>query len=80
MISIRSLLISVVLLVTACGGEEHQANSKGTAAAKRESALVVASNYPLYFFASRIAEGVDAAPEIVFPDIEGDPAFWIPSA
>jgi zinc transport system substrate-binding protein len=80
MISIRSLLISVVLLVTACGGEEHQANNKGTAAAKRESALVVASNYPLYFFASRIAEGVDAAPEIIFPDIEGDPAFWIPSA
>ena len=44
------------------------------------AALVVASNYPLYFFAVRIAEGVDIAPEIVIPEIDGDPAFWTPSA
>lgn len=64
MIFLRTLLISVVLVATA----------------QAESALVVTSNYPLYFFASRITQGVGDAPEIVFPDVEGDPAFWIPSA
>ncbi len=63
MIFLRSLLISVVLIATA----------------QAESTLVVTSNYPLYFFASRIIQGVDGAPEIVLPDIDGDPAFWIPS-
>ena len=76
----RPLLISIALLVAACGGEERQETSKSTAVTKPDRALVVTSNYPLYFFASRIAEGVDTAPEIVYPDIEGDPAFWIPSA
>lgn len=64
MIFLRTLLLSVVLIATA----------------QAESALVVTSNYPLYFFASRITQGVGDAPEIVFPDVEGDPAFWIPSA
>ncbi len=64
MIFLRTLLLSVVLI----------------AAAQAESTLVVTSNYPLYFFASRITQGVDVAPEIVLPEIEGDPAFWIPSA
>lgn len=80
MIFLRTLLISVVLLVAACGSEERQEDSKSAAATKPENALVVTSNYPLFFFASRIAEGIDVAPEIVLPDIEGDPAFWIPSA
>jgi zinc transport system substrate-binding protein len=80
MIILRTLLISIVLLVAACSGEEPQEDGKGAAASKSNDALVVTSNYPLYFFASRIAEGVDVAPEIVFPDIEGDPTFWIPSA
>jgi len=70
----------MVLLVAACSSEEHQEDSKSAAATKAENALVVTSNYPLFFFASRIAEGVDVAPEIVLPDIEGDPALWIPSA
>ena len=64
MIFLRTLLISVVLL----------------AAAQAKSATVVTSNYPLYFFASRITQDVDDAPEIVLPDIDGDPAFWLPSA
>lgn len=64
MIFLRTLLLSVVLIATA----------------QAESALVVTSNYPLYFFASRITQGVDDAPEVVLPEIEGDPAFWIPSA
>ena len=80
MIVLRTLLISVALLVVACGGEDRQANSEDLLATAPKNALVVASNYPLFFFASRITEGVNVAPEIVFPGIEGDPAFWIPSA
>jgi len=79
MIISRPLLISAALLVAACSGEERQENSESVATADSENALVVTSNYPLYFFASRIAEGIDVAPDIVFPDIEGDPASWIPS-
>ena len=80
MIILRSLLISVVLLIAACNSEERPAGSDDAAATKPESAVAVTSNYPLYFFAGRITQGVDVAPEIVFPDIDGDPASWVPSA
>ena len=80
MIILRTLLISVVLLVAACGVDDKQASGENRPAAEPKKALVVTSNYPLYFFASRIAEGVDVAPEIVFPEIEGDPTFWTPGA
>ncbi len=76
----RTLLISVVVLLAACGDADRQSGRERASAQTSASALVVASNYPLYFFASRIADGVDVAPEIVFPDIEGDPASWVPSA
>jgi len=80
MIILRTPLIIIVLLVTACVGEDRQASSDDPSAKESASALVVASNYPLYFFASRIAEGADSAPEIVLPDIDGDPTFWTPDA
>ncbi len=80
MIFLRAILIGVVLLAAACGGEDRPTISEDSSATESKNALVVTSNYPLYFFASRIAEGVDVAPEIVFPDIDGDPALWIPGA
>jgi len=80
MIFLRGMLIGVVLLAAACGGEDRPTISEDLSATESKNALVVTSNYPLYFFASRIAEGVDVAPEIVFPDIDGDPALWIPGA
>ncbi len=80
MIFLRAILLGVVLLTAACGGEDRPTISEDPSATESKNALVVTSNYPLYFFASRIAEGVDVAPEIVFPDIEGDPALWIPGA
>jgi zinc transport system substrate-binding protein len=80
MIFLRSLLISVVLLIATCSGEAPQTISEDPSATESQNALVVASNYPLYFFASRLVEGVNAAPEIVLPDIDGDPALWTPSA
>ena len=80
MIFLRAMLIGVVLLAAGCGGEDRSTISEDLSATESKNALVVTSNYPLYFFASRIAEGVDVAPEIVFPDIDGDPALWIPGA
>ena len=78
MINRRILPLVLVLLVAACGGDDRQPATVDAAAPSPAKALVVASNYPLYYFASRIAEGVESAPEIVLPDIDGDPAFWTP--
>lgn len=80
MIFLRSLIMGVTLLVAACGGDGGQASSENRPATELKNALVVTSNYPLYFFASRIAQDVDLAPEIVFPDIIGDPTLWTPGA
>ena len=80
MIFLRAILLGVAMLVAACGGEDRPPISEDPSATESKNALVVTSNYPLYFFASRIAEGVDVAPEIVFPDIDGDPALWIPGS
>jgi zinc transport system substrate-binding protein len=80
MMFVRVLLISVVVLTAACNGADHAAIRNVTGVTKPDSVLVVTSNYPLYYFAKRIAEGIDAAPEIVFPVIDGDPASWIPNA
>ena len=79
MIILRTVVISVALLVVACDRDERQAISEGTITTSPDSVLLVVSNYPLYFFASRIIEDVDGALEIVLPDIHGDPAFWMPS-
>ena len=80
MIGQRLMLISIVLLFAGCGGAGNQAETEGASAENSEGTLVVTSNYPTYFYASRIAAGVVGAPEIVFPDIDGDPAFWTPGA
>ena len=80
MIFLRALITSIVLLLAACGGDGRQAGSENGPATEARTALVVTSNYPLYYFASRIAQDVDLAPEIVFPDIIGDPTFWTPGA
>jgi zinc transport system substrate-binding protein len=80
MIILRSLLVSVLLLCVACDSGNRQDTDDSAASARVENALVVTSNYPLYYFASRITEGVDGAPKVVFPDIDGDPTYWTPSA
>lgn len=80
MIILRTLIISAALLLGACSGGDRDVSSEDSSAPGPKDALVVASNYPLYYFASRIAEGVDIAPEIVLPDIDGDPTFWVPNA
>jgi zinc transport system substrate-binding protein len=68
-------VILLTLMLAACGGEQ----APGVAGTAEENArpLVIASNYPLYFFAREIAG--DSA-EVVLPSIEGDPANWKPDS
>jgi len=80
MIYLRVVVICLTVIATSCDRQNRQASSETGVAKMQEGTLVVTSNYPLYFFASRIAEGVVDAPEIVLPKIKGDPASWVPSA
>ena len=63
------------LLLAACGGES--APDPATADAAKTRPLIIASNFPLYFFAREIAG--DSA-EVIFPSMEGDPANWKPGS
>jgi len=72
------LAIPFIVLFSCKSSNNHNTNSN-----KEEESLsisshvpvVIAANYPLYYFAKRIAgENLD----IRFPEIEGDPAFWKP--
>ena len=80
MIDRRKLPLVLVLLIAACGGDDRQQSTVDAPVTNPARTLVIASNYPLYYFASRITQGVDSAPEIVLPDVDGDPAFWTPAA
>jgi zinc transport system substrate-binding protein len=61
------------LLLAACGGET--APEPAVSAAEKTRPLIIASNYPMYFFTREIAG--DSA-EVIFPSMEGDPANWKP--
>jgi zinc transport system substrate-binding protein len=45
--------------------------------AGRGKPVVIASNYPLYFFTQQVA---GTAVDVRIPDIEGDPASWLPNS
>jgi zinc transport system substrate-binding protein len=71
----------IILLLTTCGETDHtQPGNAGTGPQTAARPLLVASNYPLFYFASQIAGDSEDVPQIVLPEIEGDPAFWAPSA
>lgn len=63
--------LGALLITTGGCTEQHEQNARS---GKPE---VVAVNYPLAYFAERVAGG---KADIVFPEIEGDPAFWEPEA
>ena len=76
---ILSLLFGFIL--AACGETEQvQSGIADSTAGLAARPLLVASNYPLFYFASQIAGDSQDAPQIVLPEIEGDPAFWAPTA
>lgn len=63
----------MVMLAAGCG-ETSTAPSPGDA--NNGEPFVYTTNYPLAYFAERIAGDTV---EVRFPEIEGDPAFWRPS-
>ena len=63
------------LLLAACGGES--APETATVDVTKTRPLIIASNFPLYFFAREIAG--DSA-EVIFPSMEGDPVNWKPGS
>ena len=66
------LLFVTLVLLTAC--TEKQPDGVDLNAVQGRP-VVIASNYPLYFFTKEIAGDVI---DVRFPEIEGDPAMWAP--
>lgn len=66
---LRMLWFVLLLAVSGCG-DTGEAERGGDG-----NPVVYATNYPLAYFAQRIAG--DTA-EVLFPEIDGDPAFWQP--
>jgi zinc transport system substrate-binding protein len=58
------------LMLAGCSKQKTESLEKG-------KPVIYTVNYPLAYFAERIAGD---AVTVVFPDMEGDPAFWEPSA
>jgi zinc transport system substrate-binding protein len=75
----RNFLILLICMVTlGCEPRNPDTSTKST---ERDSDItVVTSNYPLYFFALQITEGIASGIDIRFPEIEGDPANWKPDS
>jgi zinc transport system substrate-binding protein len=66
------LLVALAACLAACTGESP---TPAGAAADEGRPVVIAANYPLYFFAGELAgDSID----LRFPAIEGDPALWVP--
>jgi zinc transport system substrate-binding protein len=63
------MLLACCAVLAGCGHREEPSAT----AAKPEIYTV---NYPLAYFAERIADGTV---QVIFPDMEGDPAFWEPT-
>ena len=71
----RGVLVILVGLVAGCGPRQTEVDTSG--AGGKAPLCVYAVNYPLSYFAERIGgESV----EVVFPAMEGDPAYWAPTA
>ena len=58
-------------------GCKEQLTDTPKAGSEATKPLVLVTNYPLYFFTSEIAGD---AVEVIMPDIDGDPAMWVPGS
>jgi len=68
-----ALLLCFIIL----GACEEQVTSGSSLEGRASKPLVMTSNYPLYYFTSEIAGDVV---DVRMPDIDGDPAMWVPGA
>jgi len=72
----RILFAGFCLTLASC--DDVDRNTGRESVSERTIPIVVTSNYPLHFFATRLASGIETAPDILLPEIDGDPASWIP--
>jgi len=72
---LRIVFVFLSLVLASCNAE--QADDSGSFDSTPTRPVVVASNYPLYYFASRIAGD---SVEVILPEIKGDPANWKPES
>jgi len=73
----RPILLLLCVLVTACKPEPHEIAAGESVPAT--ATIIIASNYPLYFFARQIA-GETSAIDVRLPVMDGDPANWKPDS
>jgi zinc transport system substrate-binding protein len=76
MMSRRWLSAGILVLLAGCSREPGPA--AGGADLAEPAATIVTSNYPLYFVTTRLLAGIESAPEVAFPMIDGDPTYWTP--
>ena len=69
---IRITLVLLLIFLSAC---DEQITGESEADDGAGKPLVLVTNFPLYFFASEIAGD---AVDVHLPDINGDPAMWVP--
>jgi zinc transport system substrate-binding protein len=74
----HTIFVCLCLMLASCDGTERDQTRQIADASRSNRPIVITSHYPLYFFATKIVSGIDTAPDIVLPEIEGDPASWIP--
>lgn len=73
----RRWIITVMLSVLA-GCSREPAPVAEDVGRDEPAATIVTSNYPLFYVTMRLLAGIKSAPEVVFPAIDGDPAYWTP--
>lgn len=71
----RTIITVLAALVFPLLGCQDSGSPNGNSADKNGKPVVYTTNYPLFYFAGRIA-GKTAV--VRFPEIDGDPAFWQP--
>jgi zinc transport system substrate-binding protein len=78
---LRPFLLLICILLAACKPQAGDTPSEGIppAANQQGDLIVLASNYPLYFFARQII-GDAGGMEIRLPAMTGDPAEWKPDS
>lgn len=76
--TIRGLFVAGMLVLLA-GCSREPAPAAGNTEHGEPAATIVTSNYPLYFATTRLLEGIESAPDVVFPTIDGDPTYWTPA-
>lgn len=75
---VGAVVMTAALVATALGCSKKAAPDQATESPRADSSTIYAVNYPLSYFAERMAP---TGTRVVFPVAEGiDPAFWKPSA